>query len=306
MQFILFNKPIFFEEIPYQKIQLTQESSLTVKRFDCMHPLVNGNKWFKLKYNLEEMQRRGKDTLVTFGGAYSNHIHATAAAAAHFGIKAVGIIRGEEPRTYSPTLQFAKDQGMQLHFMSRTDYSERYSEEMKMWVHQQWSNAYLVPEGGANYLGVNGAMEMVSDEDLVNFNTFLVAAGTGTTAAGILLKTKPHHRVEVYAALKGVAYMEHEIKKALTYFLSDEDAAQELLDRCEIFDDSLFGGYGKFNQTLIDFIKEQQTNFNLPLDVVYTGKLAYQYFQQKEKPNEGSVLMIHTGGLQGNPAIIRD
>jgi len=306
MQFILFNKPIFFEEIPYQKIQLTQDVSITVKRFDCMHPLVNGNKWFKLKYNLEEMQRRGKDTLVTFGGAYSNHIHATAAAAAHFGIRAVGIIRGEEPQSYSSTLHFAKEQGMQLHFISRADYAERYSEEMKMWVHQQWSNAYLVPEGGANYLGVNGAMDMLSEADVINYQTFAVAAGTGTTAAGILLRTRPHQRVLIYAALKGVAYMENEIRKALTYFLSDADTANELLERCVIYDDQTFGGYGKFNDELIQFIQYFKLEHQLPLDVIYTGKMMHRFLSQIEKPNEGSVLMIHTGGLQGNPTVIRD
>lgn len=306
MQFILFNKPIYFEEIPYQEILLIGNERVTIKRFDAMHPQVNGNKWFKLKYNLEEMQRRGKETLVTFGGAYSNHIHATAAVAGHFGIKVVGIIRGEEPQQYSPTLQFAKENGMELYFMSRADYEDRYSEEMKFWVHSNWNNAYLVPEGGANYLGVNGAMDMISDTDLLNYNTFLVAAGTGTTAAGILLKTHPHHKVKVYSALKGVAYMENEIRRALTYFLSDSEAAEELLARCEIFDDTFFGGYGKFNQSLLDFIKDQQMTHQLPLDVIYNGKLVYQYIQQKEKPNEGSVLMIHTGGLQGNPKSIRD
>ena len=304
MQFILFNKPIFFNDIPYQEIQLQDGFALIVKRFDAMHALVNGNKWFKLKYNLEEMQRRGKDTLVTFGGAYSNHIHATAAAAHHFGIQSVGIIRGEEPKEWSPTLTFARDHGMHLLFMSRSDYAERYTEEMKFWVHSQWQNAYLVPEGGANYLGVNGAMDMIDESDLEKFDTFLVAAGTGTTAAGLLLKTKPHHQVIVYGALKGVAYLENEIRTALTYFLGDEETTNDLMLRCVIHDESLFGGYGKFNQELIDFIRSQKRMYQLPLDVIYTGKLAYQFFHEKEKPNKRSVLMIHTGGLQGNPTTI--
>ena len=133
-----FNKTINFQNLEYQTVDLSPDFRIEVKRFDRMHPTINGNKWFKLMFNLEEMKRRGAKQLVTFGGTYSNHIYATAAAAKEFGIHSVGIIRGEEPKNYSPTLMFAKECGMELCFISRSDYEERNSEEMKVWVHETW------------------------------------------------------------------------------------------------------------------------------------------------------------------------
>ena len=270
-----------------------------------MHPTVNGNKWFKLLFNLDEMKRRGANKLVTFGGAYSNHIYATAAAASELGLHSVGIIRGEEPKSYSPTLLFAKECGMELCFISRADYEERNSEEMKAWVYEKWESAFLVPEGGSNYLGMNGAMQMVSEEDF-KFDNWLVAAGTGTTAAGLLVQSKPHQKVWIYSALKGENYMRNEIRNKLIYFFHDEVAADEVLERAVVFSEDEFGGYGKFNDRLIEFVQEMNRVHQLPLDVVYTGKLMHSFFVQNKKPNEGSVLMFHTGGLQGNPKTIFD
>ena len=303
MHSIPFNKTINFQNLEYQTIDFSQDFRIEVKRFDRIHPTINGNKWFKLMFNLEEMKRRGAKQLVTFGGTYSNHIYATAAAAKEFGIHSVGIIRGEEPKNYSPTLMFAKECGMELCFISRSDYEERNSEEMKVWVHETWESAFLVPEGGANYLGMNGAMQMVDKEDF-NFSNWLVAAGTGTTAAGLLVKSKPHQKVWIYSALKGEQYMRNEIRNKLIYFFHDEAAADEVLERAVVFSEETFGGYGKFNAELIEFIQKMNSNHQLPLDVVYTGKLMHAFFVQNKKPNEGSVLMFHTGGLQGNPKTI--
>ena len=270
-----------------------------------MHPTINGNKWFKLLFNLDEMKRRGAKKLVTFGGAYSNHIYATAAAASELGLHSVGIIRGEEPKEYSPTLLFAKECGMEFCFISRADYEERNSEEMKAWVYEKWESAFLVPEGGSNYLGMNGAMQMVNEEDF-EFDHWLVAAGTGTTAAGLLVQSKSHQKVWIYSALKGENYMRNEIRNKLIYFFHDEVAADEFLDRAIVFSEDEFGGYGKSNSELIEFIQEMNKTHQLPLDVVYTGKLMHSFFVQNKKPNEGSVLMFHTGGLQGNPKTIFD
>lgn len=305
MQITDVNKIINFQLPVYENLHFEENRELVVKRFDVMHATVNGNKWFKLMFNLEEMNRRGAKQLVTFGGAYSNHIYATAAAAKAFGVKSVGIIRGEEPKEYSPTLLFAAECGMELCFISRADYEERYSEEMKAWVYDKWESAFLVPEGGANYLGMNGAMQMVSDEDF-EFDHWLVAAGTGTTAAGLLVKSKPHQKVWIYSALKGEHYMRNEIRNKLIYFFHDETAADELLERAVVFSEDFFGGYGKFNNELIEFIQGVNRNHQLPLDVIYTGKLLHAYLMENKKPNEGSVLMFHTGGLQGNPKTIFD
>ena len=305
MQFTDLNKIINFQPPVYDNLFLGENRELVVKRFDVMHATINGNKWFKLMFNLEEMNRRGAKQLVTFGGAFSNHIYATAAAAKELGIHAVGIIRGEEPKEYSPTLLFAKECGMELCFISRADYEERNSEEMKAWVYDKWESAFLVPEGGANYLGMNGAMQMVNDEDF-EFDHWLVAAGTGTTAAGLLVKSKPHQKVWIYSALKGEHYMRNEIRNKLIYFFHDETSADELLERAVIFSEDFFGGYGKFNSQLIEFIQGVNRNYKLPLDVVYTGKLLHSFLVENKKPNEGSVLMFHTGGLQGNPKTIFD
>jgi 1-aminocyclopropane-1-carboxylate deaminase len=299
------NTEINFKQPFYQSLGKEPEREITVKRFDEMHPTINGNKWFKLMFNLDEMKRRGAKQLVTFGGAFSNHIYSTAATAKELGLHAVGIIRGEEPKDYSPTLLFAKECGMELCFISRADYEERNSEEMKAWVYEKWESAFLVPEGGSNYLGMNGAMQMVSEEDF-KFDNWLVAAGTGTTAAGLLVQSKPHQKVWIYSALKGENYMRNEIRNKLIYFFHDEVAADEVLDRAIVFSEDEFGGYGKSNSELIEFIQEMNKTHQLPLDVVYTGKLMHSFFVQNKKPNEGSVLMFHTGGLQGNPKTIFD
>ncbi len=299
------NTEINFKQPFYQSLVKKLDIKIVVKRFDQMHPTINGNKWFKLMFNLDEMKRRGAKQLVTFGGAYSNHIHATAAVSKELGIHAVGIIRGEEPKEYSPTLMFARECGMELCFISRSDYEERNSEEMKAWVHEKWESAFLVPEGGANYLGMNGAMQMVSEEDF-KFDNWLVAAGTGTTAAGLLVQSKPHQKVWIYSALKGEHYMRNEIRNKLIYFFHDEVAADELLERAVVFSEDYFGGYGKFNNELIEFVQGVNRNNELPLDVIYTGKLVHSFLIENKKPNEGSVLMFHTGGLQGNPKTIFD
>lgn len=299
------NTEINFKQPFYQSFEEEANRKITVKRFDEMHPTINGNKWFKLLFNLDEMKRRGAKKLVTFGGAYSNHIYATAAAATELGLHSVGIIRGEEPKEYSPTLLFAKECGMEFCFISRSDYEERNSEEMKAWVYEKWESAFLVPEGGSNYLGMNGAMQMVNEEDF-EFDHWLVAAGTGTTAAGLLVQSKPHQKVWIYSALKGEHYMRNEIRNKLIYFFHDEVAADEVLERAVVFSEDEFGGYGKFNDRLIEFVQEMNRLHQLPLDVVYTGKLMHSFFVQNKKPNDGSVLMFHTGGLQGNPKTIFD
>jgi 1-aminocyclopropane-1-carboxylate deaminase len=305
MQNLKLNSEINFKPPFYQPLAKDLHIAVTVKRFDEMHLTINGNKWFKLMFNLDEMKRRGAKKLVTFGGAYSNHIYATAAVAMELGLHSVGIIRGEEPKEYSPTLLFAKECGMEFCFISRADYEERNSEEMKAWVYEKWESAFLVPEGGSNYLGMNGAMQMVNEEDF-EFDHWLVAAGTGTTAAGLLVQSKPHQKVWIYSALKGEHYMRNEIRNKLIYFFHDEVAADEVLERAVVFSEDEFGGYGKFNDRLIEFVQEMNRVHQLPLDVVYTGKLMHSFFVQNKKPNEGSVLMFHTGGLQGNPKTIFD
>jgi 1-aminocyclopropane-1-carboxylate deaminase len=276
--------------------------SIHVKRLDLVHPHIQGNKWYKLKYNIERALAAEHKTLLTFGGAWSNHIYATAAAGKIAGLRTIGIIRGEEPTTYSNTLLFAKEQGMELNFVSRLDYEERATEEFKAWLHDQYGAFHLVPEGGSNYYGVNGCMEILSDDDLHNFDTAACACGTGATLAGMLLSAKSKLHFIGFSALKGGDFLRDEVIKHIEYFLMDRELAEEYREQFTIETAHHFGGYGKWTKELIEFITDIETTYNLPLDQVYTGKALYgllKKIEQGEIKQGSNVLFIHTGGLQG-------
>jgi 1-aminocyclopropane-1-carboxylate deaminase len=198
----------FQENTPLHRIQLPllteHDVKLFIKRDDLIHPEVSGNKWRKLKYNIEKLKQEKKDVLLTFGGAYSNHIAATAAAGKFLGVKTIGFIRGEElaNEPLNKTLKKAKDDGMELHFISREDYSAR----MEKWyiddLHQKFPNTHIVPEGGANFYGVTGCTEIVSEVD-IDFDIIACACGTGTTFAGMLIGLKSHQQALGFSVLKG-------------------------------------------------------------------------------------------------------
>ena len=279
---------------------------LMVKRIDLIHPLVNGNKWYKLKYNIERALASEHKTLLTFGGAWSNHIHATAAAGKLAGLKTIGIIRGEESATPSATLQFAKEQGMQLEFVSRLDYEERATEEFKAWLHDRFGAFHLVPEGGSNYYGVNGCMEILSDDEVQHFNYAACACGTGATLAGMLLSAKSNLQFIGFSALKGGEFLTDEVIKHIEYFLMDRTLAEEYREQFTIDTRFHFGGYGKWNEELVSFIRTMEKEHSLPLDQVYTGKALYGVLKRVESGEiaAGSkVLFVHTGGLQGRQGL---
>ncbi len=283
-----------------------RDVELHVKRLDLIHPLVNGNKWYKLKYNIERAIVSDHKTLLTFGGAWSNHIHAAAAAGKLAGLTTIGIIRGEEPTTPSTTLQFAKEQGMQLEFVSRLDYEDRATEEFKAWLLDRYGAFHLVPEGGSNYYGVNGCMEILSDEELAQYDIIVCACGTGATLAGMLLKATGKVRFIGFSALKGGDFLADEVVKHIEYFLMDRTLAEEYREQFSIDSQFHFGGYGKWNDELIAFIQKIDSEFSLPLDQVYTGKAIYGILKRIENGEiaAGSkVLFIHTGGLQGRNSI---
>jgi len=280
--------------------------SIHVKRLDLVHPHIQGNKWYKLKYNIERALAAEHKTLLTFGGAWSNHIYATAAAGNLAGLRTIGIIRGEEPANYSTTLLFAKEQGMELKFVSRLDYEERATEEFKAWLHDQFGAFHLVPEGGSNYYGVNGCMEILSDDDLHNFDIIACACGTGATLAGMLLSAKSKLQFIGFSALKGGDFLRDEVIKHIEYFLMDRELAEEYRTQFTMETAYHFGGYGKWTEELFEFIKEFDTAYNLPLDQVYTGKALYgllKKIEQGEIERGSKVLFIHTGGLQGRMGI---
>ena len=285
---------------PLQQLQhpLLQQHELTlwVKREDLLHPHISGNKWRKLKYNLHEAKAQGKETIVTFGGAYSNHIAATAAAGAEFGFKTIGIIRGEEHLPLNPTLQFATEQGMELHYISRELYRHKSEPTFLAELAEKYNHPYLVPEGGTNQLAVKGCTEIV-DDITINFDVVCCASGTGGTIAGIIAGLAGEKQVLGFPALKGGGFLEEEIAQ-LVYNYSGVNYSN-----WQLITDYHFGGYAKVKPELIEFIREFQEQHNIPLEPVYTGKMFYGLFDLISKgylAKGTRIVAVHTGGLQGN------
>lgn len=274
---------------------------LRVVREDLNHALVSGNKWWKLKYNLIRARTLEADTLLTLGGAYSNHIHAVAAAAHELGFRSIGVIRGEETLPLNPTLKFANDHGMQLHYVSRAEYQSRSSAEFIDQLHVRFGEFYFIPEGGTNALAIQGCVEF--GEKLVremDFDVLCLPVGTGGTMAGILQALRPHQQVIGFSALKDGGFLEAEIKKWLGLTVT---ASWRLETRFH------FGGYAKTTKELDAFLDAQETVNQLPLDPVYTGKALYgalELVRKGEIQRGSTVLVIHTGGLQGRATIQKD
>ena len=272
-----------------------KEITLVVKREDLLHEHVSGNKFRKLFYNVIEARNKGYNTLLTFGGAYSNHIAATAAAGKELGIKTIGIIRGDElgenlKRTLheNPTLGFAVSQDMRLHFVSRKAYRHKTEPEFIANLFQLFGKFYLVPEGGTNELAVKGTEEILTPEDNA-FDYICSAIGTGGTIAGLINSAKPHQKVLGFPALK-------------ENFLHNNIAKYTHSDNWELIRAYNFGGFAKINKDLVEFINMVNTLHNLPLDPVYTGKMLYGIIDLIKKdyfPKGSKILAIHTGGLQG-------
>ncbi|MDV7187078.1 pyridoxal-phosphate dependent enzyme [Lutibacter sp. TH_r2] len=281
---------VSFSEIEGKKVQLF------IKREDKLHHFISGNKYRKLKYNLEEAKRLKHHTLITFGGAYSNHIAAAAAAGFEFGFKVIGVIRGDELANkldevlvHNPTLKFASEHNMQFEFVSRSDYREKTSSAFIQKLKNKYGNFYLVPEGGTNELAVKGCEEILTEEDSI-YNVVCSAIGTGGTISGLINSLKPHQKVLGFPALKG-DFLQNEIKK---YVLTSKNWSLNT--------DYSFGGYGKISEELILFINKFKQETGIPLDPVYTGKMVFGIVDLIKKdyfPERTKLLAIHTGGLQG-------
>jgi 1-aminocyclopropane-1-carboxylate deaminase len=281
---------IHFSEISNSRV------SLFIKREDELHPFISGNKYRKLKYNLQEAAAQNKDTLLTFGGAYSNHIAAAAAAGFEHGFKTIGVIRGdelvnnlEEVLQKNPTLKFASEHNMQFEFVSRSDYRDKTSEAFIEKLHQKFGDFYLVPEGGTNVFAVKGCEEILTNED-VEFDFICSAVGTGGTISGIINSVKEHQQVIGFPALKG-DFLKHEISK---YVRNTRNWSLNT--------NYHFGGYAKVSEELITFINKFKSETTIPLDPVYTGKMIFGLVDliKKNTFEAGTkILAIHTGGLQG-------
>lgn len=265
--------------------------SLTIKREDLIHPFISGNKYRKLKYNLLQAKAENQETLLTFGGAFSNHIAAVAYAGKESGFKTIGIIRGEElidKIESNPTLKFAQENGMQFEFVSREDYRLKSETDFLDNLRKKFGSFYLVPEGGTNELAVRGCEEILTPED-AEFNYVCCAVGTGGTISGISNSALPNQKVLGFPALKGD-------------FLQDEIRIFAKKHNWELITDYHFGGYGKVNSELITFINQFFDENHIPLDPIYTGKMVFGVIDLIKKnyfPANSKILLIHTGGLQG-------
>ncbi|WP_421810094.1 1-aminocyclopropane-1-carboxylate deaminase/D-cysteine desulfhydrase [Flagellimonas sp.] len=281
--------------IPNQHIDvpLLREKGVTlhIKREDTIHPQISGNKYRKLKYNLLEAQKLGHHTLLTFGGAFSNHIAAVACAGHEQGFKTIGVIRGEELQDKwqdNPTLSLAHDHGMWFHFVPRSDYRQKNEEGFLRILKEEFGYFYLLPEGGTNALAVKGCEEIVTEADS-NFDYICSSVGTGGTLAGLINSAKPHQTVLGFPALKG-DFLKQDI---LTFVRNN---------RWKLMTDFHFGGYAKVSEELIHFINTFKEETGVPLDPIYTGKLLFGIFELAKQdffPKGTRILAIHTGGLQG-------
>ncbi|MFD0993307.1 1-aminocyclopropane-1-carboxylate deaminase/D-cysteine desulfhydrase [Tenacibaculum geojense] len=292
----------FTQTIPTQNQQIhlpllkDKEIELWIKREDKIHEFVSGNKFRKLKYNIALAKESKSNTVITFGGAYSNHIVATAVAGNMSNIDTVGIIRGEELANQfdnllknNPTIQKAHENGMKFEFISRAQYKEKSSKAFTSYLLNKYPNAYIVPEGGTNDEAIKGCEEILTQQDQ-NFNYICVPVGTGGTISGLINTAKFNQKIIGFPALKG-DFLNDDIQKLTT-----------VKNNWSINTDYHFGGYAKYNSDLIRFINEFYQKTSIALDPVYTSKMLYGIIDMigKNYFNKGTkILAIHTGGLQG-------
>ena len=268
--------------IPVIDAIIYKQFEVGVLRLDKIHADVSGNKWFKLKYNLQQARIENKNCIITFGGAFSNHIVATAVACKINGFKSIGIIRGEETSALNSTLTLAKQHGMALQFVSREMYQQKDNVDYLEGLQKQYQQAYIIPEGGDNDLGAKGCTEILT-EITSTYQSVFCAFGTGTTFKGLSQSLQKHQQLTAIHVLK------YEAKTSLT--------------QCEINNNYHFGGYAKHSAELLEFKIWFENEYDIPLDYVYTAKLFFAVFdlinQSKISSNQ-KLLIIHSGGLQGN------
>lgn len=286
---------MLLQEIKDKKLDAAKVK-LFIKREDLLevvpnNPHISGNKWRKLKYNLQQAKAENHDTLLTFGGAYSNHIHATAATGKAFNFKTIGIIRGEETLPLNPTLQFAQAQGMQLHYIDRQTYRKKNEETFIETLKEKFGRFYLLPEGGTNSFALKGCTEIV-EEITIPFDYICCACGTGGTLSGIIMGLKENQNAIGFSALKG-NFLTKEVQRLLPKNASANWHIQTAYH---------FGGYAKHKPPLLDFMRNFKEQYDIPLEPLYTGKMLYGIFDLIDKryfPEGSTIVAIHTGGLQG-------
>ncbi len=283
-------------------LPLFSEKGLRVSlvRSDLIHPQISGNKWFKLKYNLEYALQNNYKSVVSFGGAYSNHLHALAWAAKESGLASIGVVRGEV--VSNPMLEDVVEWGMQLHFVDRENYRRKSDPEWLKEHQHLWGDALVVPEGGSNALAVKGVAELASMIEQVcpDMNYLLAPCGTGGTLAGLISGVAQGVKVEGYPVLKGGDF--------LTSDIADLLEAAQAEPKCEWRLDlgAHYGGYGKANAEHRAFLADIEEKLGIPFDQVYTSKMLRRFLENVELnryPVGSHIVLVHTGGLQGRRSL---
>ena len=270
-------------------------AALDMLRLDLLHPVISGNKWFKLRLNLAHALDSGHKTIVTSGGGYSNHLAATAFAARMFGLRSVGLVRGRYD-VLTPTLEACRADGMELIFVTQEDYRNRHEPEWATDLVANFDEVYMIPEGGANELGRAGAGllgRFVND----SYTHIAVSVGSGTTLIGLRNKINDNQQILGFAPMKQGAYLKEYISRHL---VPEKDRNWELYDQWH------FGGFGKWNEELLRFMNEFYRENKIPLDIVYTSKMMhgiYDMLMDNSFSNCDRILCIHSGGLQGNISV---
>jgi 1-aminocyclopropane-1-carboxylate deaminase len=276
----------------------THDLHVDVMRLDQIHAVISGNKWFKLKYFLERAKQEGKTKLVSFGGTFSNHLIALAEACRMHGFSSAAYIRGEEVKPLSHTLQDAIDRGMELHFLSRKDYERKKKSAFSDPNDYSERNDLLVPEGGAGPEGVMGASEILNLVPTNSYTHICCAVGTGTTMAGLINGSDPTQRIIGVSVLKGTSGFAPLDPSWLS--------PQVIPKRVNMIHDDHFGGYAKASRELFEFMNRIFIESGIPSDFVYTGKLFYSIVRLAKEnyfPAGSRILVLHTGGMQGNRSL---
>lgn len=283
------NSAAVVEEINHPLLE-KQNIHLCIKREDLLHPIISGNKWRKLKYTLADALKRNSEHLISMGGAYSNHLHALAYIGKELNLKTTGLIRGE-PQD-NPTLNDLKEWGMQLEFISRTDYRNLRKHKSFNSAPAQQYHGYWILEGGYGHHALTGVKEIMADVDS-DYDTLAIACGTGTTLAGLTQAISKKKKLIGFSSLKGGGFLEKEVKKLI---------GNNSKTNWSINFDYHFGGFAKSDESLLAFIDDFETITKIPLEPIYNGKMLFGLFNliKKERLKKDSrILAIHTGGLQG-------
>ncbi|HWB91801.1 MAG TPA: pyridoxal-phosphate dependent enzyme [Puia sp.] len=280
-------EPLHWPELTAQQLHAD------VLRLDQLHPVVSGNKWFKLHRHLQLAANHS--TILTFGGAWSNHLVATAYAAREAGFQTIGMVRGERPSAFTDTLQEAAGYGMRLEFLTRGQYADKEQPVFLQQLANRFPGVYIIPEGGGGIPGITGSETILSKINAADYTHVLCAIGTGTTCLGLVRASLPGQQIIGIPILKGFSSIDP------TGLLTGEQT-----NRTHLLQGYDFGGYAKHPQALLDFMNRLYTDSGIPTDIVYTGKVFYAAHDSIRRhlfPARSRLLIIHSGGLQGNRSL---